>query len=167
MAEPFLGEIRLASFNFAPRGWALCNGQTLPISQNQALFSLLGTAFGGDGRSTFALPDLRGRVPMQQQTLPQGATGGEDAHVLTAGEMPGHIHQALARDAQGNSSSPANAAWGQQPDNTYSTNVGAALTPLSPAAVAPAGGGQAHQNWSPYLVVNFIIALQGTFPSRP
>lgn len=167
MAEPFLGEIRLAAFSYAPRGWALCNGQTLPITQNQALFSLLGITFGGDGRSTFGLPDLRGRVPMQPQTLPQGAVGGEDAHLLTMGEMPGHIHQVLARDAQGTTSSPANAAWGQQPDNTYTANVSSALTPLSPGAIAPAGGGQAHQNWSPYLVLNFIIALQGVYPSRP
>lgn len=164
MAEPFLSEIRIMSFNFAPRGWALCNGQLLPINQNQALFSLLGTTFGGDGRVNFALPDMRARTPIQVgggHTL--GERGGEQAHTLTSSEMPFHTHSVAASSSTtgGNASPNGNFLGGG--NNVY--HAAPATTSLNAASVTSVGGSQAHLNMQPYTVLNFSIALQGIFPS--
>ncbi|MDT4952497.1 MAG: hypothetical protein QOJ02_635 [Acidobacteriota bacterium] len=167
MAEPFLSEIRIMSFGFAPKGWALCNGQLLPINQNQALFSLLGTTYGGDGRVNFALPDLRGRVPIHTgggggHTL--GERGGEQAHTLSMQEMPTHSHPVNASTSNGNTVQFGNSVFAsalnvfRSPDNQ--------LTTLNPATVSNAGGSQAHLNMQPFLVLTFCIALQGIFPSQ-
>jgi microcystin-dependent protein len=165
MAEPFLAEIRLMSFSFAPKGWALCNGQLLPINQNQALFSLLGTTYGGDGRVTFALPDLRGRTPIhsgQAHTL--GERAGEEAHTLTLAETPAHTHQvgASSISAAGNDD-PTNRVLGSV-NNMF--HAPATLTPMNPGTIANTGGSQAHGNMQPFLALNFCIALQGIFPSQ-
>ncbi|MCA1633541.1 MAG: tail fiber protein [Acidobacteria bacterium] len=164
MAEPFLSEIRIMSFNFAPKGWAMCNGQLLPINQNQALFSLLGTTYGGDGRVNFALPDLRGRTPIHEgsgHTL--GESAGEQAHTLTQGEMPAHTHFGQGSSANGASVLPTDgllaAAAGLYGDAVQ-------LTSLLPATVTNVGGSQAHQNMQPFLALTFCIALQGIFPSQ-
>lgn len=171
MAEPFLSEIRLMSFNFAPKGWAACNGQLLPINQNQGLFSLLGTTFGGDGRVNFALPDLRGRVPIHVgsgHTL--GERGGEQAHTLSIAELPQHVHLLQASPTAANAFSPANAvlargaASNQNPINLYST-AATSLAAMTPASITNTGGSQAHLNMQPFLTLNFCIALQGIFPS--
>jgi microcystin-dependent protein len=163
MAEPFLSEIRLMSFVFAPKGWALCNGQLLPINQNQGLFSLLGTTFGGDGRVNFALPDLRSRVPIHvgsSHTL--GERGGEPAHTLSIAELPTHTHVVNASNANANAPSPTNAVFG-----SFSNGYGAptSLTNISPETVTNVGGSQAHLNMQPFLTISFCIALQGIFPS--
>ncbi len=162
MAEPFLSEIRLMSFNFAPKGWALCNGQTLPINQNQALFSLLGTTYGGDGRVNFALPNLQGRVPVHEGSgFTLGQRGGEEAHTITQQEFPTHNHFVSVVNANasvgpaGNYFAAANNAYHQAPANTN----------LAPSSITNTGGSQAHQNMQPYLAVTFAIALQGIFPS--
>jgi microcystin-dependent protein len=164
MAEPFLAEIRLMSFNFAPKGWAMCNGQLLPINQNQALFSLLGTTFGGDGRVNFALPDLRSRAPIHVgsgHTL--GERGGEQAHTLTAAELPTHTHAAnVSSAASGGNSQPAGRFLGGAADAYGSVGP---LTTLQPATVTSVGGSQAHLNMQPFLTLTFCIALQGIFPS--
>ena len=164
MAEPFLSELRIMSFVFAPKGWALCNGQFLPINQNQALFALLGTTFGGNGQTTFALPDLRGRTPIHTgngHTL--GEKGGEQAHTLTGNEMPAHSHAVNASQAfTGGTDTPANNFLGGG-NNVYHSPAG--LTTLSPATVTNVGGSQAHLNMQPFLTVSFCIALQGIFPS--
>lgn len=163
MAEPFLSEIRIMSFVFAPKGWALCNGQLLPINQNQALFSLLGTTFGGDGRVNFALPDLRARTPIHVgsgHTL--GERGGEQAHTLSIAELPTHTHVLNASSANGGTNSP-NGAFLASFNNGYSTP--AALTSLNPGSITNAGGSQAHLNMQPFLTLTFSIALQGIFPS--
>jgi microcystin-dependent protein len=163
MAEPFLSEIRIMSFVFAPKGWALCNGQLLPINQNQALFSLLGTTFGGDGRVNFALPDLRGRVPIHSgsgHTL--GEKGGEQAHTLTIAELPEHVHLVNATSANANSVQVNNSIFA----SALNVYRGAdQLTTLSPETVANVGGSQAHLNMQPFLTLSFCIALQGIFPS--
>ena len=164
MSEPFLAEIKIVSFNFAPRGWAFCNGQLLPINQNQALFSLLGTTYGGDGRTTFALPNLQGRMPIHVGggfTLGQAA--GEQAHTLSMSEMPAHAHAAIGSSNAGSTPDPTNAYWAATAASAYSNNPD---TPMAPQALANAGGSQPHGNMSPYLVLNFVIALQGIFPSR-
>jgi microcystin-dependent protein len=164
MSEPFLGEIKITAFNFAPRGWALCNGQLLPINQNQALFSLLGTTYGGDGRVNFGLPDLRGRIPIHIGSgHTQGERGGETAHTLSIAEMPTHIHQVVASNQTYNSVSPTNAVLAGAP-NMYANPSN--LTTLVPDTVTNVGGSQAHNNMQPYLVLNFVIALQGIFPSQ-
>jgi len=164
MAEPFLAEIRIVSFNFAPKGWALCNGQFLPINQNQALFSLLGTTYGGNGQTTFALPDLRGRAPFHMGSgFTQGQAGGEIAHTLTISEMPAHLHFANAATSDGDVPTPAGNMLGAF-NNGY--GAPAALTPLNPASLSNVGGSQAHNNMSPFLVLNYVIALQGIFPSQ-
>lgn len=163
MAEPFLSEIRIMSFNFAPKGWAMCNGQLLPINQNQALFSLLGTTFGGDGRVNFALPDQRGRAPVHVGSgLTLGQRGGEQAHTLNIAEMPTHQHLAMAASNNTDTNIPGgnnlgSFANGYNPDNT--------VVALSPTTIGNAGGSQPHQNMQPYNVLNFCIALQGIFPS--
>jgi microcystin-dependent protein len=164
MAEPFLSEIRIMSFVFAPKGWALCNGQLLPINQNQGLFSLLGTTFGGDGRVNFALPDLRGRLPIHvggSHTL--GERGGEQAHTLSSAELPTHTHIAQGQPAVGSQVNAANALLAQA-SNVYHTPENP-LVSLSPAAVSSVGGSQAHLNMQPFLTLSFCIALQGIFPS--
>jgi microcystin-dependent protein len=165
MAEPFLSEIRIMSFNFAPKGWALCNGQLLPINQNQPLFSLLGTTYGGDGRVNFGLPDLRARTPIHMgngHTL--GERGGEDAHTLTLAEMPTHTHLVAASSvASGGNNSPVGRFLGGAAD-AYATPSN--LTPLRAGTITNAGGSQAHLNDQPYLGLTFSIALQGIFPSQ-
>ena len=163
MAEPFLAEVRLASFVFPPKGWALCNGQLLPINQNQALFSLLGTTFGGDGRVNFALPDMRGRVPIHVGTgFTLGQRGGEAAHTLTVGELPQHNHTVTMTTTDGNVVVPAGNQLGSF-NNAYGAPSN--LVALAPATVTNVGGSQPHENMSPFLVVSYIIALQGIFPS--
>ncbi len=166
MATPFLAELKLISWNFAPKGWAFANGQLLPINQNQALFSLLGTTFGGDGRVNFALPDMRGRTSIHfgsGHTL--GERGGEAAHTVTLAEMPAHIHPWVASTNAGSTNLPAGNVLGNSaPNNLYGPiqNLGA----MSASTVANVGGSQAHENKQPYLVLNYIIALQGIFPSQ-
>ncbi len=169
MAEPFLSEIRMMSFNFAPKGWALCNGQSLQIAQNQALFSLLGTTFGGDGRTVFSLPDNRGKVPIHVgngHTL--GESAGEANHTLTTSGMPTHTHTLGAVQSgsvAGNlTTTTGNLLASSTPNNLYS-NVAINAVTLNQGTIASAGGNQAHQNMQPYLTINFCIALQGTFPS--
>jgi microcystin-dependent protein len=167
MAEPFLSEIRIMSFVFPPKGWALCNGQLLPINQNQALFSLLGTTFGGDGRVNFALPDLRGRTPIHVgsgHTL--GERGGEQAHTLSIAELPTHTHVLSGTSAAAATGSPAGGLLAQT-DATTGDVYGAAasLVAMAPQAIANVGGSQAHLNMQPFLTLSFCIALQGIFPS--
>jgi microcystin-dependent protein len=156
------------SFDFAPKGWALCNGQILPINQNQALFSLLGTTYGGDGRITFALPNLQGRVPMHEGVdYALGQSAGEQSHTMIVTELPEHQHTLQASADFASSSSPANAVAAAKPrggQNIYA--LGGSPTPLAPAAIAASGGSQPHENRQPYLTINFVIALVGIFPSR-
>lgn len=179
MGTPFLGEIKIIAWNFAPKSWAFCNGQLLPINQNQALFSLLGTMYGGNGQTTFALPDLRGKVPIHMgPSFIEGQTGGETAHTLIASEMPAHTHQ-----LQGNTTTAATAnGFTPAATNSIGQTVGApsqgapfALSIYSTAAatgamgvgtVSNAGGSQPHENRQPFLALNLIIALQGIFPSQ-
>ena len=163
MAEPFLSEIRIMSFEFAPKGWALCNGQLLPINQNQALFALLGTTFGGDGRVNFALPDLRGRTPIHVgsgHTL--GERGGEPAHTISSGELPAHAHPFNASQANANVPTPGNAMFGTS-NNMYAAPDN--LTSVAAQTITSVGGSQAHLNLQPLLTLSFCIALQGIFPS--
>ena len=169
MSEPFLAEIRMVGFNFAPRGWAFCDGQILPIQQNQTLYSLLGTTYGGDGRTSFALPDLRGRTPIHVGASNGtshllGSKSGEETVTLTEAEMPSHTHTLNATNTAGNSDQPENHVYAQASGNVYGA-FGTANN-LATESVSNAGGGQAHNNMQPYLAVNFCIALQGLFPSR-
>src|SRR5262249_40055933 len=164
MAEPFLSEIRIMSFNFAPKGWAMCNGQLLPINQNQALFSLLGTTFGGDGRVNFALPDLRGEGPIHVgsgHTL--GEKGGEQAHTLSVAELPTHTHVANATSVNGTAIVATGNLLGGTPNQLYHKVDN--LASLGASAIGNTGGSQAHLNMQPFLVLTFCIALQGIFPS--
>lgn len=164
MAEPFLSEIRIMSFGFAPRSWAQCNGQLLPINQNQALFSLLGTTFGGDGRVNFALPNLQGRTPIhvgQGHTL--GEQGGEQAHTLSIAEIPTHTHVANATNTAGTAIIPAGNLLAGSPNQLYIQPQN--LVALNAGTLANVGGSQAHLNMQPFLTLNFCIALQGIFPS--
>ncbi len=166
MAEPFLGEIRLMSFAFAPRGWALSNGQLLPINQNQALFALLGTTFGGNGQTNFALPDLRGRVPIHEgagHTL--GERAGQQAHTLSIAELPTHVHSGQVRTSNATTGIPNNNLLAGVPSFGYRNNL-SNLTSLHPTTVTNVGGSQAHLNMQPFLTLNFCIALQGIFPSQ-
>ena len=164
MAEPFLSEIRIFSFNFPPKGWALCDGQFLPINQNQGLFSLLGTTYGGDGRVNFALPDLRARVSIHMgngHTL--GERAGEAAHTLTQSELPQHLHQAQAATSDADGAIPTGLMLAGF-NNGY-TNP-ASLVALQPTTISNVGGSQPHENQQPYLTISFCIALQGIFPSQ-
>lgn len=169
MAEPFLAEIRLMSFSFAPKGWAVCNGQLLPINQNQALFSLLGTTYGGDGQVNFALPDLRGRTPIHVgsgHTL--GERAGEQAHTLSSTELPAHTHALRASASPGDAPVPSTSGVGNvlasNPSALYAPP--AALVATNTGTVTTAGGSQAHLNMQPFLTLSFCIALQGIFPSQ-
>ena len=170
MAEPFLAEIRIMSFGFPPKGWALCDGQLLPINQNQALFSLLGTTYGGDGRVNFALPDLQSRVPIHMglgHTL--GERGGEQAHTLSISEIPTHVHSTKVSQAQapaGVGTTPANNKVLGQSGSSFLYAAAQGLTAMAPNSLANVGGSQAHLNMQPFLVLNFSIALQGIFPSQ-
>ena len=164
MSEPFLAEIKMVGFNFAPRGWAFCDGQILPINQNQSLFSLLGTTYGGDGRTTFALPDLRGRSVMHPGPgFTQGQNGGEASHTLSLNEIPAHRHSFSAVDAAGNLPIPSGANLARA-NNLYAE--GPAGGQVHSGTIANVGGGQAHANRPPYLAIGFCIALTGLFPSR-
>lgn len=174
--DPFVGEIRIFGGNFAPRGWAYCNGQLLPLSQNTALFSILGTMYGGDGKTTFALPNLMGRAPMHQGQSQGGSayTIGEQSGVtavaLTSAEMQSHSHAAMANSANGNTANPEGAVWATSPgsrdDPGPSIYSASPEVQMNPAALALAGGGGAHNNMQPYLGIGFIIALQGVYPPR-
>ncbi len=170
MSEPFLAEVRIVGFNFAPRGWAFCDGQILPINQNQSLYSLLGTTYGGDGRTSFALPDMRGRTPIHVGRSngggdhTEGQKSGEETHTLAANEMPQHDHQLKASSDSGTIPIPAGQVLAASPNPMYheATN----LVDMNSASVANVGGGQAHDNMMPFIALNFCIALQGLFPSR-
>lgn len=169
MATPNLGEIRMVGFNFAPRGYALCNGQLLPIIQNQALFSILGTTYGGNGTTTFALPDLRSRAPVHQgqgsglSPYVVGQNGGTEIVTLTSQQIPQHSHTPVANATTVNQVSPANGFWGNSQQSNYSAS---GPVTMAAGAVAQAGGNQPHSNIQPYLTITFVIALQGIFPSR-
>lgn len=167
--QPYLGEIRMFAGSFAPRGWAFCNGQLIPINQNTALFSILGTTYGGDGRTTFALPDLRGRVPLGPDQGPGlsprviGEAAGEENHLLSTSEMPAHTHSLAANSGNGNQRAPGGnvPAASDQRNSQYASSANTAM-----AAPAFTGSSLPHNNMQPYLAVTFIIALQGIFPSR-
>jgi microcystin-dependent protein len=171
VADPFVAEIRVFPFNFAPTGWAWCDGQLLPLSQNTALFSLLGTTYGGNGKSNFALPDLQGRAPMHPGQGPGlslhdlGETGGSETVTLLVSEIPAHVHALnMSSSDEAETNVPTNNALTRAKLNIYSANT--TVTPLAPEALAPAGGTQPHNNMMPYLTFYFCIALQGVFPPR-
>lgn len=176
MSQSFIGEIRMFGGAFAPQGWALCNGQTLPISQNTALFALLGTTYGGNGTTTFALPNLQGASPLHTggaggqgqgpglSPYSLGESGGETSHTLTSAEMPAHAHTAQGVNGGGAVASPAGNTWAATRAPLYGATASGYM---NSSALASAGGNQAHNNMPPYLVVNFIISLQGIFPQRP
>ena len=172
MSDPFVAEIRMFAGNFAPTGWAQCNGQLLPISQNTALFSLLGTFYGGDGKSTFALPNLQDSAPLQQgqgaglSLYDLGQQGGSPFVTLLESELPSHNHIANAKTSLGNSQTPADQTWAGSNNAKQYVNT-APNTAMSPFALSPAGGSLPHNNMALYLVVTFIIAMQGVFPARP
>jgi microcystin-dependent protein len=165
MSEPFLGEIKLVSFSFPPRGWAFCNGQLLPINQNEALFSILGTTYGGDGLTTFALPNLQARHAMHTgSSHPVGAVGGEAAHTLTVNELPTHTHTPAAATSPGTpGSDPTGAVWAARPTVGYASTPN---TTMRAGALGAIGGSLPHENAAPHLVLNYVIALVGIFPSR-
>jgi microcystin-dependent protein len=166
MSEPFLGEIKIISWNFAPKGWALCNGQFLPINQNQALFSLLGTMYGGNGQTTFALPDFRGKVPMHiGGGHTQGETAGQYAHTVTQSEMPAHNHLMNVNNNTASTQNPSGTViLAKSVANTFGGFTD--LVAMNAGSITNTGGSQPHENKQPYLVLNFIIALQGIFPSQ-
>jgi microcystin-dependent protein len=171
MADPFVAEIRIVGFNFAPQGWAFCDGTLIPISQNTALFSLLGTSYGGNGTTLFALPNLRGKAPIHWGQGPGlsdrsiGESGGSETVTLTMNEMPAHAHAIAATSAPADRSNPASSVLATPADPTYTAQ--AANTVTNPTTLAVEGGTQPHNNLQPYLALNFVIALQGIFPSRP
>ncbi len=173
MANPFLCEIKIISWNFAPQGWAFCNGQFLPINQNQALFSLMGTTYGGNGQTTFALPDLRGKAPIHEGNgFTLGQVGGEINHTVNTSEMPQHNHLVNAIATNGSSTANANNPSGaylatSAPAEIYTSSAGnPALISMNPGTIGNTGGSQPHSNMQPYLVLNFIVALVGIFPSQ-
>lgn len=166
MSEPFLSEIKIVAFNFPPKGWAFCNGQLLPINQNQALFSLLGTTYGGNGQTNFALPNLRGRMPIHVGGgFTQGQAAGAVNHTLTMSEMPAHTHFTQTSTLPVNAETAQGNYFGAYIDSTPYA-AGGSPTTLNPGSVTSAGGSQPHTNMPPYLVLTFIIALQGIFPSQ-
>lgn len=174
--DPYIGEIRIFAGNYAPKDWALCNGQLLPIAQNTALFALLGTHYGGDGKTNFALPDLRGRAPMHQGSGPGlsprqlGVAGGSTTAMLDITQIPQHSHQGGCVATAANQADPANAVWAATGGGKGGGGAGyqaAANTQMNPQALAPSGAGQVHNNMQPYLGINFIIALQGIYPMQP
>jgi len=172
MSNPFLSEIRIMSFNFPPKGWAFCNGQLLPINQNQALFALLGTTYGGNGQTNFQLPNLQARLPLHTGNgFTIGQSGGEQAHTLAIAELPAHTHPANCTSALGNQASPSGTFWAQDNNGNapYSHSGGSTLATGANGAggaITYVGGSQPHQNMAPYLTLNFCIALQGIFPSQ-
>lgn len=176
MSEPFVAEIRIFAGNFAPRGWAFCNGQQMPVSQNTALFSILGKIYGGDGRTNFNLPDLQGCAPMHQGEGPGltarqiGAKGGAATVTLLQTQMPAHTHEVACAGLPGNVSDPGNAVWSPVPGSrkpVYVTNPDSStMVDMNAQALAPEGGGMPHNNMQPYLGLSFIIALQGVYPAR-
>jgi len=173
MADPFVAEIRIFPFNFAPTGWAFCDGQLLPISQNTALFSLLGTTYGGDGNTNFALPNLQGQAPMHPGQGPGlslhnlGESGGSDTVTLLTSQIPGHNHALMASNQPGEDASPTGEALGRSVGAAlYQTNTAQNLVAMAPAALVVSGGGQPHNNLMPYLTLSFCIALQGVYPPR-
>lgn len=178
MGTPYLGELRIMSFNFAPKGWAQCNGQLLPINQNQALFSLFGTMYGGNGQTTFGLPDLRGRVPISFGSNSQGQVGGQETHTINTSEMTQHNHllmaDALTLPANNTSTAGPTTVFGQSggiqvPPGSYTVSIYNTAGPnnlIYQGTIGNTGGGQAHANMQPYLVLNICVALQGIFPSR-
>jgi microcystin-dependent protein len=167
VGTPFIAEVKIISWNYAPKGWAFCNGQTIGINQNQALFSIIGTTYGGNGVSTFNLPNLQGRTPIHAGGPPgyvTGQNGGQESHTLLLNELPGHIHLLQGATAAGNSDLPAdNLLAGAQ---IYHSPDSQNAPMMNPASIKIAGGGQSHENRQPFLVLNFIIALQGFFPTR-
>src|SRR5437764_4854697 len=164
MSEPFLGEIKVISWNFPPKGWTFCNGQLLPINQNQALFSILGTTYGGDGRVNFGLPNLQGRTPVHVGNgIALGEVGGETAHTLNISELAAHDHVPVGSSSSPSLSSPSGNLWASGIAPVFAPTGNSAM---NPACILPTGGSQPHENMSPYLVLNFIIALQGIFPSQ-
>ena len=166
MAEPFLSEIKVISWNFAPKGWAFCNGQLLPINQNQALFSLMGTMYGGNGQTTFALPDLRGRVPIHVgQGHTQGEAGGAGTHTVSISELPAHTHALMGSPSTSVNTPSATSVLGKSAPQAVYGGAGS-LVAQDATSITNTGGSQAHTNLQPYLVLNYIIALQGIFPSR-
>jgi microcystin-dependent protein len=171
VSEPFVGEIRMFGFNFPPQGWALCDGQLLSISQNAALFSLLGTTYGGDGESTFALPDLRSRVPVSQgqgdglSSYAEGQAGGTETVTLAAAQMPAHTHAVSASSSPAASERPAGRVLARSPDHSYIPEPDTD-TVMNAKMIGAAGNSQPHDNIQPYLALNFCIALQGVFPAR-
>ncbi|WP_274653902.1 phage tail protein [Paenibacillus humicola] len=170
MSEPYLGEIRLFAGTYAPVGWEFCNGQLLSISQNDALFSLLGTTYGGDGQTTFGLPDLRGRVPLGQGKNPTGSSyamgqlAGTETVTLTVNNLPGHTHAVMANNTSGTTGDPSNAFWAQSTSTQYATAAPDAQ--MSAQSIASSGGSQPHDNMMPTLAVSYIIALNGIYPSQ-
>lgn len=172
MSEPFIAEIRIMANNFAPQGWAACNGQVMPITQNTALFSLLGVTYGGDGKTNFALPNLQGRMPMHPGFGPGlsphslGEMGGDASVSLMQSQMPAHSHQLMHSGTSASSSAPGPSS-GLGRTATAQIYAGGSTTPAAPQSLAPSGGGAAHNNQQPYLTLNFYIALQGLWPSRP
>jgi len=172
MADPFVAEIRIFPFNFAPKGWAFCDGQILPLSQNTALFSLLGTTYGGDGKSNFALPNMQGNAPMHPGQGPGlslhdlGETGGSETVSLLESEIPAHSHAFMASNQPGEDASPIGEAFARSVGANLYNASNAGLGGMSDNALAPAGGDQPHNNMQPYLTLNFCIALQGVYPPR-
>ena len=170
MGTPFIGEIRIFAGNFAPAGWSLCNGQLLPISENDALFSLLGTTYGGDGQNTFGLPDLRGRIPVHTGASPggstyqQGETGGAEQVTLTTAQLPSHSHTPLGQSANG-AAAPTNSFWAASATQSIYTDQAPSLN-MNSAAIGNTGGSQPHENMMPFVGLNFIISLFGVYPSR-